>query len=106
MFVGGFGVKVSSDVTVIYKNVNIKKGYRCKWIICCKLDGGLNAVKVRNESVNVVNRMCPYHKNIIYVTPPCVGMEHVLASVWNLARNRLAWEGAILVPMTVPYIFR
>ena len=32
MFVGGFGVNVSSDIAVIYKNVNIKKGYRCKHV--------------------------------------------------------------------------
>ena len=30
MFVGGFSVKVSRDIAVIEKNVDIKKGYRCE----------------------------------------------------------------------------
>ena len=28
--VGGFSVKVSRDIAVIEKNVDIKKGYRCE----------------------------------------------------------------------------
>ena len=82
MFVCGFGVKVSGDVAVIKGNVNIKKGYRCKWIIGCKLNGGVNAVKIRGESMKVVNRMSPYHEDIVYVTPPCVWL--VWSTVWEL----------------------
>ena len=78
MFVGGFGVKVSGDVAVINGNVNIKKGYRCKRIIGCKLNGGVNAVKIRGESMKVVNRMCPYHEDIVYVTPSWVWL------VWSM----------------------
>ena len=44
MSVGGFSLKVSRHIAVIDKNVNIKKGYRCKWITERKLNGGANAV--------------------------------------------------------------
>ena len=89
-FVGVFCVKVSRNMAVIDKNVKINEGYRCKLIIGCKLNGGVNAVKVRSESMKVVNRMCPYH-DVVYVTLPCVWLvrEHVTKRLSNLARNRL-----------------
>ena len=47
---------------IIDKNVHIKKGER--------LNGGVNAVKVKGESMKVVNRMCPYHEDVVYVIAP------------------------------------
>ena len=67
----------------------------------------MNAVKVRGESMKVVNKVCPYHEDVVYTD-----RHHVCgwyeardkASVSNLARNKLAYEGAILVPMVLPCI--
>ena len=37
-----------------------------------ELNGGVNAIKIRGESLKVINRMCLYHEDVVYVPPPSV----------------------------------
>ena len=102
MFVSGFGVKVIRDIAIIDKNVNVKKGYRCKWIIGCKLNGGVNAVKVRDESMKVVHRMC-YHEDVVYVTPPFVWL---VWSTWQSVCLKFGEEQIGIRSCRFPWLYR
>ena len=108
MFVGGFSVKVSRDIPVIEKNVDIKKGYRCEWIIGCKLDGGVNAVKVRGEGMEVVYRMfknvsISWRCRLCNATMCVAGEEHVIKRLSQIWRGT-DWRKK--APFWFPWLYR
>ena len=67
--------------------------------------GGVNVIKKESECVEVLYWSCPYHEDVVerYHMKGWKGAL-VKASLSNLARKRLAYEGDILVPIAVPCI--
>ena len=53
--------------------------------------------------------MGPYHENVVNETPPSMWlvwpMQECVCLEFNLARNRLAYDGAMRVPMAVLYFW-
>ena len=73
MFVSRLSVEVSFDSTVFENSANMKKKKRLRRVIGCKFkrsEGWVNAIEIRSKGKEVLFSVCPYHKNIVYVTPP------------------------------------
>ena len=65
MFVSSLSVKVGTDSAVIERHTDVQEGYRC----------GVNVIEISSEGLEVVERVCPYHENVVYETPPYVWLE-------------------------------
>ena len=75
MFVSSLSVKVGSDSAVIERHTNVQGGYRCEKIIGCKFNSGVNVIEISSRDPEVVGRVCPYHEDVVYETPPYVWLE-------------------------------
>ena len=67
-------------------------------------------IEIIDESFKMTESFGPDHKNIVEKSPPSVGKERTgaleRAFISKMLRKRLANEGAILVPIAVPWICR
>ena len=57
---------------MIERHANVQEGYRCERIIGCKFNSGVNVSEISSEGLEVVERVCPYHEDVVYETPPYV----------------------------------
>ena len=65
---------VSDNFTVEEGDVDIQKGQRCEGMIASEFNGGMNTFE-KNGSVEFLCRVCPYRKDVVYITPPYAWME-------------------------------
>ena len=75
MFVSSLSVKVGSDSAVIERHTDVQERYRCERIIGCKFNSGVNVIEISGEGLEVVERVCPYHEDVVYETPQYVWLE-------------------------------
>ena len=98
---GRFSVKVSGDFNVNERHVDVKKLHRYERTVRCKFDGGVNVVDHELSSkglLEVFYCVCPYHENVIYVTPPRVRVviikEHVKERLFQIWRETDSSHGS------------
>ena len=75
MFVSRLSVKVGGESAVIERHTDVQKGYRCERIIGCKFNSGVNVIEISSEGLEVVERVCPYHEDVVYEASPYVWLK-------------------------------
>ena len=44
-------------------------------IIGCEFNSGVNVIEISSEGLEVVERVCPYHEDVVYEAPPYVWLK-------------------------------